>query len=161
MYRTTERPMIHRIAYTITAVLALIISAIPASKTTAAILHVPGTYPTIQAAVDASSAPGDSILVAPGAYSESVTLTDQVLHIIGTGGSVVTTVDGFQWTRQISPPSGFDCGGTIEGFEITGPFRFEFNDKDSTIRDVRFQAPAMFDAASSSVSAKTWGLGTT
>lgn len=39
----------------------------------AATLNVPGTYPTIQAAVNAA-APGDTIIVAAGTYTETVTI---------------------------------------------------------------------------------------
>jgi hypothetical protein len=46
--------------------------------------HVPGDYPTIQAAVDAA-AEGDTILVAPGVYSENVVVSTSRLKLRGAG----------------------------------------------------------------------------
>ena len=46
------------------------------STAQAATLHVPSDYPTIQAGVDASS-PGDTVLVAPGTYSQTTERTIQ------------------------------------------------------------------------------------
>lgn len=53
--------------------------------------RVPGDYPTIQSAIDATS-PGDTVLVAPGVYSESLRLRSHV-KLIGSGASV-TVLDG-------------------------------------------------------------------
>jgi hypothetical protein len=46
--------------------------------------HVPGDYPTIQAAVDAAGE-GDTILVAPGVYSEHVVVSKSGLTLRGAG----------------------------------------------------------------------------
>jgi hypothetical protein len=46
--------------------------------------HVPGDYPTIQAAVDAAGE-GDTILVAPGVYSEHVVVSTSGLTLRGAG----------------------------------------------------------------------------
>ena len=46
--------------------------------------HVPGDFPTIQAAVDAA-AEGDTILVAPGVYSENVVVSKSRLALRGAG----------------------------------------------------------------------------
>lgn len=50
----------------------------------AAIRNVPATYPTIQSAINASVA-GDTIVVAPGIYPETVTWTNKDLTIQGAG----------------------------------------------------------------------------
>src|ERR1700687_5590677 len=47
------------------------------------ILHVPGQYPTIQAAVDAAGPSGATIIVQPGTYSESVVITKDKITIRG------------------------------------------------------------------------------
>ncbi|MBD3161777.1 MAG: hypothetical protein GF328_06695, partial [Candidatus Latescibacteria bacterium] len=49
-----------------------------------ATLHVPGTYATIQAAVDASS-PGDEIVIAAGTYEEQVVITTDDITLTGAG----------------------------------------------------------------------------
>lgn len=50
---------------------SLIFIVVPLGLINASILNVPGTYPTIQTAINASSN-GDTILVAPGVYYENV-----------------------------------------------------------------------------------------
>jgi nitrous oxidase accessory protein NosD len=59
-----------------------------------AVLNVPAQFPTIQAAVNAAS-PGDTILIAPGVYHESVTIPagKDRLRIEGAG-STQTILDG-------------------------------------------------------------------
>jgi len=52
-------------------------AVLSAATAQAATLRVPGQYPTIQAAVDASKA-GDTIRVKPGTYNESVTVDKQL-----------------------------------------------------------------------------------
>ncbi|MFE9429017.1 nitrous oxide reductase family maturation protein NosD [Kitasatospora sp. NPDC006697] len=58
----------------------------------AAVLQVPGAYPSIQAAVDAAR-PGDLVLVHPGVYRESVTIRTARVVLRGTDRSGVV-VDG-------------------------------------------------------------------
>jgi hypothetical protein len=58
---------------------------------TATIIHVPGQYPTIQAGVNAAHQ-GDTVLVAPGTYTENVQLSEGV-NLFGSGWDT-TTIDG-------------------------------------------------------------------
>lgn len=58
----------------------------------AAVIHVPADYATIQGAVTAAN-PGDTILVAPGTYTESQIVIDKALNVEGAGSSS-TTIDG-------------------------------------------------------------------
>ncbi len=59
-------------------------------------LHVPGSFPTIQAAVDASST-GDWVLVAPGVYTgagnRDIDPSGRSIRIIGTSGAEATILD--------------------------------------------------------------------
>jgi pectin methylesterase-like acyl-CoA thioesterase len=60
-----------------------------------ATLGVPGDHDTIQAAVDAAE-PGDLILVEPGVYEESVSVTTDELTIRGTDRNEVILDGGFE-----------------------------------------------------------------
>nr|PZN34170.1 MAG: plastocyanin [Actinomycetota bacterium] len=61
------------------------------------IRHVPDDYPTIQSAVDAAE-PGDLILIQPGVYKESVSVTTPRLVIRGVDRNTVI-IDG-EYTRE-------------------------------------------------------------
>lgn len=79
------------------------------------IIRVPEEYPTIQAAIDAAS-PGDVVLVAPGTYTESITLKSGVT--VRGSGADVTVIDGSRvrdavLAREIAE-------STITGFTIIG-----------------------------------------
>ena len=60
----------------------------------ATIRYVPSVYPTIQAAINASSA-GDTIMVAAGNYSAFLVQNKTNISIIGAEGAIVTTTDLF------------------------------------------------------------------
>ena len=76
-------------------------------------VHVPGDYPTIQEAVDAAL-PGDTVLVGPGTYPESI-IVNTPLDLRSIMGPKATVIDG-EYSR---------CGvrlnasGTLDGFTIT------------------------------------------
>ncbi len=78
-------------------------------------LHVPRPYPTIQRAVLAAAPAGDTIVVAPGRYNESVYINkDLVLR--SSAGAFLTTIDGGGQS-----PIRVDCVNAvvIDGFTIT------------------------------------------
>jgi len=75
------------IAVAVTAVLVLFLPCFVSAAT----LNVPGTYSTIQAAVDASS-PGDIIDVAAGTYDEQITLVGAKSSLTFTGAGVGLTI---------------------------------------------------------------------
>ncbi|MBM3321772.1 MAG: right-handed parallel beta-helix repeat-containing protein [Candidatus Eisenbacteria bacterium] len=59
-----------------------------------AVQRVPGDHPTIQAAVDAA-APGDTVWIAPGSYTENVSIKfKDGLALIGAEGWEKTIIDG-------------------------------------------------------------------
>lgn len=83
--------------------LILAFSLSTSSPAGAAVLHVPSGYPLIQKAVDAAS-PGDTVLVAPGTYSDCVHVSQEAdgavscvvmksgITLLGSGAEV-TTID--------------------------------------------------------------------
>jgi hypothetical protein len=81
----------------------------------ATIIHVPGDYPTIQAAIDAASS-GDTIQVSAGTYFENITLKNGV-NVIGAGAGV-TTIDGGGIGRVVFARN-VGSATRFEGFRIT------------------------------------------
>jgi hypothetical protein len=76
---------------TVWAGLALVLaSAVSAS---AAVLHVPADYSTIQAAVDAAGN-GDRIQIAAGVYPGQVLISDKRLTLTGSAGTVLRAAPG-------------------------------------------------------------------
>ncbi|MGQ0723379.1 MAG: right-handed parallel beta-helix repeat-containing protein [Candidatus Eiseniibacteriota bacterium] len=131
---------------------ALVLAITPVG---AAVIRVPADQPTILAGLDASVA-GDSVLVAPGTYSDVDTrvifgfpqtacafLVDGVT-LISEGGPTVTTIDmqgatGFQ--PQVVYGERLLSGDTVvEGFTLTGapvgsPGAFIVDSEKVTLRD--------------------------
>ena len=87
---------------------------------TAAIINVPGDYPTIQQAIDAAAG-GDTVLVAPGTYIENIRFKGKAIIVKSSDGPHVTTIDG-NHTKGLSVVSFIDeegFGSVLEGFTIT------------------------------------------
>lgn len=80
----------------------------------AAILRVPLNYPTIEAGIAAASA-GDTVLVAPGVYFESITMKPSV-HIHGEPGAIL---DGSQTLGAVVQAfSGIERTAVLSGLVI-------------------------------------------
>ncbi len=96
---------------------AMAVGAVSSSGT---IINVPKDYPTIQAAIDAASA-GDTVLVAPGTYYESIQMKSGVT-IKGSGADVTIIHGDGSWFKY--PDWAYTVLGandsTITGFTITG-----------------------------------------
>jgi hypothetical protein len=73
---------------------ALALSLICMSPALAADLRVPQDHPSIQAAIDAAAS-GDVILVSPGTYNETLSITNKSLTIRGTGTPSQAKIDRF------------------------------------------------------------------
>lgn len=82
------------------------------------LLQVPGSFPTIQAALDAS-ADGDQVLVAPGTYVENISFPPRAVHLVSESGPEVTVIDGDQQSAVVSFQAGCTLGSIVEGFTLT------------------------------------------
>ena len=90
----------------------MLVGCVPCAP--AAILHIPHSYPTIQAGIAAASA-GDTVLVAPGIYTESITMKPGV-HIYGEPGAIL---DGSQVAGAVVRAlPGIERTAVLSGFVI-------------------------------------------
>ena len=95
------------------------------SSPTGAVLHVPGDYPTIQAAILTAS-DGDEVLVSPGVYPENVSFRGKAIRVRSLAGPEVTTIDGSYTTAGPDSGSvvrfvdGEDANAILESFTLTG-----------------------------------------
>jgi len=98
------------------AVLAMgILGAMPA--TAANVLNVPGTYSTIQAAIDAS-ANGDTVMVAPGTYFENIDFKGKLITVQSAQGPTVTTIDGSNLAPVVNFSTNETSAAVIQGFTL-------------------------------------------
>jgi hypothetical protein len=88
------------------------------------VIRVPADYPTIQSAIDAAEG-GDTVIVSPGVYQESLVLADKTLTVASehflTGNSETidnTIIDGNWNSSVIEVKEGVGQGTTISGFTI-------------------------------------------
>jgi predicted outer membrane repeat protein len=86
-------------------------------------LIVPIDYPTIQAAIDASS-DDDTVLVVAGVYtgsgSEVIKTRGRAITIQSLAGADVTTIDGEGLRRVVTCSNSESSSTVIDGFTITG-----------------------------------------
>jgi len=94
---------------------------LPGLSAGAATLRVPGQFPTIQGAIDASR-PGDVVLVGPGTYVESLNIEDKgLLTLESEAGPESTIIDGggaYQVIRIYAPVGSHDATYHVLGFTI-------------------------------------------
>ena len=81
-------------------------------------LHVPAQYPTVQAALDVAAA-GDTVLVAPGIYTETLTFPGRDVALRGAGAELTTLVTT-AFAPVVTCLPGSSRLALIEGFTITG-----------------------------------------
>jgi hypothetical protein len=108
-----------------------IAAAVAGSPALAADLHVPGTFATIQAAIDAAAPSGDRVLIADGTYAGpgnvNLDLAGKSIVIESANGAASTIIDGAgsPGANAFLVDSGEPPGTRIEGLTIrnflTGP----------------------------------------
>ncbi len=80
---------------------------------------VPTDLPTIQNAIDAATA-GDTVLVEPGVYVETLNFMGKAITLVSLAGADVTTIDGASAGTVITFDSGEGPASRLEGFTVTG-----------------------------------------
>jgi hypothetical protein len=88
-----------------------------ASVAEAADIHVPADHATIQAAINAS-VDGDTVIVAPGTYSELVRLNGKAITLRSESGAGKTIIDGGALGTTMKFVNGETSATVLEGFTI-------------------------------------------
>ncbi len=111
-----------------------------ASESNSTLLNVPGTYPTIQSAINASIN-GDTVLVAPGTYTENIifrgkriVLTSEFYMTNNPATIYATVIDGNSPSNPDSAScvliiNGEDSTTVLQGFAITRGKGTKWNDE--------------------------------
>src|ERR1051325_4218525 len=83
----------------------------------AAIRRVPADYPTIQQAINAA-VNGDTVLVAPGVYTENINFLGKAITVTSEAGSQVTIIDGGHLGTVVTFNSGEAASSVLNGFTL-------------------------------------------
>jgi len=103
----------------IVALPALVILALPSLSVAQPTLKVPSHYPTIGAAIGAARK-GDTVLVAPGIYTEAIDFAGKAIHVRSEQGWAVTTIRAGQSNSAVVTfQNGEQRDSILEGFTIT------------------------------------------
>jgi len=89
-----------------------------------ATIGVPADQPTIQAGIEAAEA-GDTVLVAPGTFTETIDFLGKAIAVRSDGGEEVTVIDGARAGTVVTFTNQEGAESIIDGFTIrNGDARF-------------------------------------
>jgi hypothetical protein len=97
--------------------LAMAVLLCGASVAHAVTVNVPGDAPTIQAGIDAAGA-GDTVLVAPGTYNETINFQGKAITVESSGGADVTTIQSTSAQVATVVLGGSNAPVTFRGFTV-------------------------------------------
>ena len=80
-------------------------------------IHVPGDQATIQEAINVAN-PGDTVLVAPGTYSENLNFSGKAITVTSSGGAAQTIIDGSAKAPVVIFNTGEGLKSVLNGFTI-------------------------------------------
>jgi ASPM-SPD-2-Hydin domain-containing protein len=83
----------------------------------ASTINVPADQPTIQAAINAASN-GDTILVAPGTYTENINFLGKAITVESSKGAKVTIIDGGGVSSVVTFSSNETLSSVLKGFTL-------------------------------------------
>lgn len=84
-------------------------------------IQVPADQPTIQQAIGVAQN-GDTVLVAPGVYTENLDFQGKAITVTSSGGAAVTTIDGGGTATVVTFKTGEGPNSILSGFTITHGF---------------------------------------
>jgi hypothetical protein len=95
-------------------------TALAQERASAAILHVPAQFPTIQSAID-GAVDGDTVAVSPGIYPEGIDFRAKRIQITSSAGPLLTVIElGTVAGACVLAQSGEQVGTAISGLTIRG-----------------------------------------
>jgi hypothetical protein len=80
-------------------------------------IRVPADQPTIQQGINAA-VNGDTVVVSPGTYNESITIASKDIVVISSGGPAVTIIDAHRTNRVVTLTGGMGRSTRVDGFTI-------------------------------------------
>jgi len=83
----------------------------------ASVINVPAAQPTIQAGINAANN-GDTVLVAPGTYTENVNFMGKAITVKSSKGASVTIVDGGSIAPVVTFNTSETSSSTVSGFTL-------------------------------------------
>src|SRR5215471_283986 len=96
---------------------AFLLTVICCSTALGATIRVPADSPTIQRAI-AIATDGDTILVAPGTYQETINYQGKAITIVSEAGPPTTIIDGNQAGPVVTFNAAEGRGSVLDGFTI-------------------------------------------
>jgi hypothetical protein len=113
-----------------------------ASPAFAAVIHVPGDQPTIQAAIDAA-VDGDTVLVSPGTYVENINFEGKAITVTSSGGPAVTILDGNMNGTVVTFNSGESSDSVLSGMAVRNGYNVNTNQFQAGGIDIDGASPAI------------------
>jgi hypothetical protein len=104
--------------------LVAVSSTLAAGPAAAAPLAVPGSFPSIQAAIDAASA-GDIVYVSAGTYAERIDFKGKAITVASVSGPQATVIDAGGLGSVATFQSGEPRAAVLAGFTLTNGNSFE------------------------------------